>query len=110
MRILLVEDDVMIGETVLDLLRAEHYAVDWVRDGEMADTALRTQAYDLVLLDLGLPRCAAHVLRCVAFEELRHRKPLLKLHLVHRHGWPPGWMRPSSTRTGSPREPAEESR
>ena len=46
----------MIGETVLDLLRAEHFAVDWVRDGEMADTALRSQRYDLVLLDLGLPR------------------------------------------------------
>ncbi len=46
----------MIGESVLDLLRAEHYAVDWVKDGEMADTALQTQTYDLVLLDLGLPR------------------------------------------------------
>ena len=56
MRLLLAEDDKMIGEAVLDLLRAEHYAVDWVRDGEMADTALRAQAYDLVLLDLGLPR------------------------------------------------------
>jgi two-component system OmpR family response regulator len=56
MRLLLVEDDTMIGETVLDLLRAEHFAVDWVKDGEMADTALRTQGYDLVLLDLGLPR------------------------------------------------------
>jgi two-component system, OmpR family, response regulator QseB len=56
MRLLLVEDDTMIGETVLDQLRAEHYAVDWVRDGESAETALRTQAYDLVLLDLGLPR------------------------------------------------------
>lgn len=56
MRLLLVEDDPMIGEAVLDLLRAEHYAVDWVRDGQMADTALRTQGYDLVLLDLGLPR------------------------------------------------------
>lgn len=55
-RLLLVEDDTMIGESVLDLLRAEHYAVDWVKDGEMADTALRTQSYDLVLLDLGLPR------------------------------------------------------
>jgi two-component system, OmpR family, response regulator QseB len=41
---------------VLDLLRAEHYAVDWVKDGAMADTALQTQSYDLVLLDLGLPR------------------------------------------------------
>lgn len=56
MRLLLVEDDTMIGESVLDLLRAEHYAVDWVKDGDMADTALRTQTYDLVLLDLGLPR------------------------------------------------------
>ena len=56
MRLLLVEDDTMIGEAVLDQLRAEHYAVDWVRDGEMADTALQSQTYDLVLLDLGLPR------------------------------------------------------
>jgi two-component system OmpR family response regulator len=56
MRLLLVEDDTMIGEAVLDALRAEHYAVDWVKDGEMAETALRSQAYDLVLLDLGLPR------------------------------------------------------
>ncbi|WCM94155.1 response regulator transcription factor [Acidovorax sp. NCPPB 2350] len=70
MRLLLVEDDTMIGEAVHDLLRAEHHAVDWVRDGEMADTALRTQSYDLVLLDLGLPRRdGLSVLR-----ELRARK------------------------------------
>jgi DNA-binding response OmpR family regulator len=56
MRLLLVEDDMMIGESVLDLLRAEGYAVDWVKDGEMADTALDSETYDLVLLDLGLPR------------------------------------------------------
>jgi len=56
MRLLLVEDDVMIGEAVLDLLRAEGYAVDWVKNGEMADTALGSQSYSLVLLDLGLPR------------------------------------------------------
>ena len=56
MRLLLVEDDLMIGEAVQDLLRAEHYAVDWARDGDAADTALRTQPYDLVLLDLGLPK------------------------------------------------------
>lgn len=56
MRLLLVEDDPMIGETVLDVLRAEHFAVDWVKDGSMADTALRTEHYDLVLLDLGLPK------------------------------------------------------
>ena len=56
MRLLVVEDDPMIGEATMDLLRSENYAVDWVRDGEMAETALRTQTYDLVLLDLGLPR------------------------------------------------------
>ena len=55
MRLLLVEDDTMIGETVQDLLRAEHYAVDWAQDAGSADAALRTQQYDLILLDLGLP-------------------------------------------------------
>jgi two-component system OmpR family response regulator len=56
MRLLLVEDDAMIGEAVLQVLRAEHYAVDWVRDGVMADAALHSEDYDLVLLDLGLPK------------------------------------------------------
>lgn len=56
MRLLLVEDDTMIGETVRELLRAENFAVDWVRDGEAADTVLHTETFDLVLLDLGLPR------------------------------------------------------
>ena len=55
MRILLVEDDPMIGETVLEVLRAEGFATDWVRDGPMAETAATTQTYDLILLDLGLP-------------------------------------------------------
>ena len=55
MRILLVEDDSMIGEAVQALLRAEGYAVDWAGNAESAETALRAQAYDLVLLDLGLP-------------------------------------------------------
>ena len=44
MRLLLVEDDVMIGEALLDLLRSEGYAVDWVKDGLMADSALRDQS------------------------------------------------------------------
>lgn len=56
MRILLVEDDAMIGKAVLDVLRSEHYAVDWVRDGSAADAALVAERYDLVLLDLGLPK------------------------------------------------------
>ena len=56
MRILLAEDDTMIGEVVLVTLRAEGYAVDWIKDGAMADAALATADYDLMVLDLGLPR------------------------------------------------------
>jgi DNA-binding response OmpR family regulator len=72
MRLLLVEDDPMIGEALLDLLRAEHYAVDWVRDGEIADAALRSESYDLVLLDLGLPkRDGLEVLRSLRARQSR---------------------------------------
>jgi two-component system, OmpR family, response regulator len=56
MRLLLVEDDPMVGDAVREGLRQESYAVDWVRDGKSAETALRAEQYDLVLLDLGLPR------------------------------------------------------
>jgi two-component system OmpR family response regulator/two-component system response regulator QseB len=56
MRLLLVEDDPMIGESLEEGLRGERYAVDWVRDGRGAELALANDVYDLVLLDLGLPR------------------------------------------------------
>lgn len=56
MRLLLVEDNTMIGEVLLQVLRGQHYAVDWVRDGVMANEALKSEHYDLVLLDLGLPK------------------------------------------------------
>lgn len=56
MRILLVEDDPMIGASAREGLRQDGFAVDWVQDGIAADTALVAEAYDLVLLDLGLPR------------------------------------------------------
>lgn len=55
MRILLVEDDPMIGEAVADSLRDASYAVDWVMEGNAALSSFRTQHYDMVLLDLGLP-------------------------------------------------------
>jgi two-component system OmpR family response regulator/two-component system response regulator QseB len=54
-RLLLVEDDPMIGESIVEGLRGENYAVDWVRDGRDAELALKTVDYDLMLLDLGLP-------------------------------------------------------
>jgi DNA-binding response OmpR family regulator len=56
MRILLVEDDPMIGESVADGLKSEGYAVDWVRDGNEAELAVAASPYSLVILDLGLPR------------------------------------------------------
>ncbi|HJV85209.1 MAG TPA: response regulator transcription factor [Noviherbaspirillum sp.] len=55
MRILLAEDDAMIGDAVRTSLRQEGYAVEWVRDGRAAETALATEHFDLALLDLGLP-------------------------------------------------------
>lgn len=76
MRILLAEDDGMIGEVVHDALRGEGHAVDWARDGALADTALATTDYDLVLLDLGLPRKGGlDVLR--ALRARRKRTPVL---------------------------------
>ena len=58
MRILLVEDDAMIGKALQQALQQDGYAVDWVTDGQAGRLALDTaaDAYSLVLLDLGLPR------------------------------------------------------
>jgi two-component system, OmpR family, response regulator len=54
-RLLVVEDSRPLAENVSSAFRAKGYAVDCVHDGEDADTALTTQSYDLVILDLGLP-------------------------------------------------------
>jgi len=56
MRVLLVEDDAMIGEAVQAALKDASCAVDWVRDGPAALATLECQHYDVMLLDLGLPR------------------------------------------------------
>lgn len=56
MRILLVEDDPMIGDSVRTGLRQDGFVVDWVEDGEAAELALGNHAYDLMVLDQGLPR------------------------------------------------------
>jgi len=55
MRVLLVEDDPMIGDAIQGALKDASYAADWVKDGQSALTTLGCQHYDLVLLDLGLP-------------------------------------------------------
>lgn len=63
MRLLLVEDDLMIGEDLQKALRKESFVVNWVQDGESADIALQNESYDLVILDLGLPgKSGIHVL------------------------------------------------
>lgn len=56
MKILLVEDDPILGEAVLLAIQQAGFAVDWARDGVQADSALAGYIYDAVLLDLGLPR------------------------------------------------------
>lgn len=56
MRVLLVEDDPMIGSVVQQELRDASYAVDWVRDGQAALLSMEALNYSLVLLDLGLPK------------------------------------------------------
>lgn len=59
MRLLLVEDDRMIGDSLRSALRLDGYAVDWVRDVAAADATLASERFDLVLLDLGLPASGA---------------------------------------------------
>jgi DNA-binding response OmpR family regulator len=56
MRILVIEDDAMIGKAVCDGLGGAGYSVDWVQDGRAAEVALGHRQHDLAVLDLGLPR------------------------------------------------------
>jgi DNA-binding response OmpR family regulator len=56
----LVEDDGQLGEFLEAALRLEQYAVEWLRSGEPVGAALASTPYDLLILDLGLPRGAGH--------------------------------------------------
>jgi len=56
MRVLLAEDDTVLADGLCRSLRKSGYAVDWVTTGSDADSALVAQPYDLLILDLGLPR------------------------------------------------------
>ena len=56
MRVLLVEDDPQLGDGLTVGLRQAGFAVDWVKDGAAADQALSTETFDVVVLDLGLPK------------------------------------------------------
>ena len=56
MRILVVEDEAALSRQLDHALREAGYAVDCAADGEQADFLVRTEAYDAIVLDLGLPR------------------------------------------------------
>ena len=66
MRLLLIEDDTMIGRAAWQGLGDAGFAVDWVMDGNAAERALANDVYDLAILDLGLPgQDGMTVLKCL---------------------------------------------
>ncbi|MGZ8548016.1 MAG: response regulator, partial [Sulfuricurvum sp.] len=56
MKILLLEDDLLLGETLEEMLTEAHYEVNWVKDGEEAAEATFETKYDLYLLDINVPK------------------------------------------------------
>lgn len=70
MRILLVEDDLILGDATSTYLRKQGYALDWIKDGKQADLALQEDVYDVVILDLGLPNMDG----LIVLKKLRARK------------------------------------
>lgn len=78
MRILLVEDDTLLGDGVYAGLRREDHAIDWVKNGESALTAITETQYDCIILDIGLPRISGiDVLR--RMRETNNHTPVLIL-------------------------------
>ncbi|MBI6952099.1 two-component system response regulator QseB [Pseudomonas sp. TE6288] len=70
MRLLLVEDDAALGEGICDGLRLEGYTLDWLQDGQSALHALSVETFDVLVLDLGLPRLdGLALLRCLRAAE-----------------------------------------
>jgi len=80
-RLLLVEDDAMIGRSLQQGLKQDGYAVDWVRDGQMARLSLQDESYALVLLDLSLPRLNGREL----LAELRQRGNAIPVLIITAH-------------------------
>ena len=78
MRILVVEDDPDLGDALLRGLSREGYAVDWQQNGQSADEVLRYQAYDLIVLDIGLPGCSGFAV-LKALRKRADRTPVLML-------------------------------
>ena len=83
MRILLVEDDALIGEAVVVALRDAGHAIDWVRDGESAAAVVKDEDHQVVLLDLGLPGGGA---RSGAIQQRRSEGAKQGVNLARRDG------------------------
>lgn len=78
MRVLLVEDDDILGDALNQALKNAGYAVDWAKDGKYADLALHDQIYEAAILDLGLPKMdGIEVLR-----KLRQRKVVIPVLII----------------------------
>jgi two-component system response regulator QseB len=77
-RLLLVEDDLMIGRSLQQGLKQDGYALDWVRDGQAARRALQAESYAMLLLDLGLPRLSGREL----LAELRRQKNAIPVLII----------------------------
>lgn len=56
MRVLLVEDDELLGASLLDGLKLYKHVVDWVKDGEKGEMAIKSENFDVIVLDIGLPK------------------------------------------------------
>ncbi|QCP48535.1 response regulator [Trinickia violacea] len=82
MKLLLVEDNVELSHWIVNLLRAENFAVDCVPDGEAADSVLTTQRYDVVLLDMRLPRMSGKDV----LARLRRRRDNVPVLMLTAHG------------------------
>lgn len=76
MRILVVEDDPLLGEGLVTALQRQGCTVDWLKDGAAAIAALRSEQFDVVLLDLGLPRQDGHAVIAAA-RAAGNRVPIL---------------------------------
>ena len=78
MRVLLVEDDDVLGDALNQSLKNAGYAVDWAKDGKYADLALHDQIYEAAILDLGLPKMdGIEILR-----KLRQRKVFIPVMII----------------------------
>lgn len=78
MRILLAEDDVHLAESLTEILTTQRYAVDWVKDGEAAWEQMNCFTYDLLLLDVTLPKLDGLRL-CERLRTKGHLSPILML-------------------------------